>query len=173
MQVTIDPETKVGALLDAYPALKDTLVEMAPAFQKLSNPVLRRTVAKVATLEQAARMGGVSLPEMIRRLRAAAGVDGRAVVDRSGAGACGNGSSWLAACAVAEDIDAAAMLERGVHPIGKVRECTALLKEGEVVRLTSPFPPEPLLDTMRRAGLEAYCEERGPGRFVSYFGKPR
>jgi Domain of unknown function (DUF1858) len=41
----------------------------APAFAKLRNPVIRRTIAKVATLEQAAKIGGVSLQAMILRLR--------------------------------------------------------------------------------------------------------
>ena len=69
MSLPISPETTVGAMLDAYPELESVLVEMAPAFAKLRNPVVRRTVAKVATLEQAARIGGISLPALILRLR--------------------------------------------------------------------------------------------------------
>ena len=164
----IIPETKVGALLDEYPALEEVLISMAPAFEKLRNPVLRKTVAKVATLEQAAKLGGVSLPDMVRKLREAAGVAGPAV---SASASVDAGAAWLAACPVAEEIDAAAMLERGVHPIGHVRESAARLKEGEVIRLTSPFRPEPLLDTMRRVGLEVYCEQTGPAQFVSWFGR--
>ena len=52
-------------------------MEMAPAFAKLRNPVVRRTVAKIATLEQAAKIGGVDLQAMILKLRAAAGAEGR------------------------------------------------------------------------------------------------
>ena len=44
-----------------------------PPFAKLRNPVVRRTVAKVATLEQAAKIGGVSLQAMILRLREVTG----------------------------------------------------------------------------------------------------
>ena len=166
----IGPETKVRALLEEYPELEEVFLAMAPAFERLRNPVLRRTVAKVATLEQAAKLGGVGLPEMVRALRTAAGIDGPAVSVRAAAGA---EPAWLASCPVAEEIDAGAMLERGVHPIGRVRECAARLHDGQVIRLTSPFRPEPLLETMRRTGLEAICEEEAPGRFVSYFGRPR
>ena len=171
MSVAIDPETKVAAMLDAYPALEPVLTQLAPAFEKLRNPIFRKTIAKVATLEQAAKMGGIALPELVRRLRQAAGIDGAAVADRPPCAAASNGSSWLASAVVADDIDAAAMLERGVHPIGRVREAAAKLCAGEAIRLTSPFRPEPLLETIRRSGLEAYCEELGPGRFVSYFGR--
>jgi hypothetical protein len=48
MSQQIGPETTVGALLEAYPELERVLMEMAPAFAKLRNPVVRRTVAKVA-----------------------------------------------------------------------------------------------------------------------------
>ena len=171
MSLAIDPETKVGAMLEAYPALEGVLTELAPAFEKLRNPIFRRTIARVATLEQVAKMGGVALPALIRRLREAAGIDGAAVADRPACAAAVDGGSWLTKAAVADDIDAAAMLERGVHPIGRVREGVAKLRAGEAIRLASPFRPEPLLETMRRSGLEVYCEERGAGRFVSYFGR--
>jgi hypothetical protein len=164
----IGPETKVGALLQEYPALEGVLIGMAPAFDNLRNPVLRKTIGKVATLEQAAKLGGIALPEMIRKLREAAGIGGDAVADGAVATA---GATWLTSGVVIDDIDAGEMLSRGVHPIGRVREGAAKLKNGEVIRLTSAFRPEPLLDTMRRAGLEVYCEETAPGAFTSWFGK--
>ena len=45
----ITPKTKVGELLDAYPELEPVLMGLAPAFNKLKNPVLRKTIGKVAT----------------------------------------------------------------------------------------------------------------------------
>ena len=51
-KITISPKTKVGELLDAYPELENVLMAMSPAFEKLKNPILRKTVAKVATLQQ-------------------------------------------------------------------------------------------------------------------------
>jgi hypothetical protein len=61
MSLTIGPETTVGALLTAFPELEGVLIDMASAFAKLRNPVVRRTVAKVAKLEQVATIGGVNL----------------------------------------------------------------------------------------------------------------
>ena len=52
--LVIDETTKVAALLDAYPELEGVLIGIAPPFKKLRNPVLRRSVAKVASLRQAA-----------------------------------------------------------------------------------------------------------------------
>ncbi|HSM51463.1 MAG TPA: DUF1858 domain-containing protein, partial [Thermoanaerobaculia bacterium] len=69
--LVITPQTKVLALLEAYPRLEEVLIGYVPAFQKLKNPILRRTVAKVATLSQAARIGGIAAPDLVRALRRA------------------------------------------------------------------------------------------------------
>jgi len=53
--------------------LEDILIEIAPAFKKLKNPVLRETIAKIAKLQQAASIGGIQTEELINRLRKAVG----------------------------------------------------------------------------------------------------
>jgi hypothetical protein len=169
MTLPINPETKVGALLEAYPALEGVLIGLAPAFEKLRNPVLRKTVAKVATLEQAARIGGVALPRLVAELRKAAGQPDDAPV--CAASSADAGPEWLAAAPVAVDIDADVMLEGGVHPVGKVKESVAALAPGAVVRLRTSFRPEPLIELMRRSGAQVHSAETAPGRHTTWFGR--
>ena len=64
---------KVSELLNEYPQLEDKLIEIAPVFVKLKNPILRKTIAKVTILKQAAVVGKVSLADMINKLRAEVG----------------------------------------------------------------------------------------------------
>jgi hypothetical protein len=168
MSLPINPETKVGALLDAYPGIDEVLIAWVPAFAKLRNPILRKTVAKVATLEQAARVGGVSVRDMVMKLREATGQTGLEIFDSPCAAQDGGPPEWVKAEAVTHEIDADSMLATGVHPIGKVRECSAALKPGEIVLLTSSFRPEPLLEAMRRSGLSVYCAESAPGRHNTF-----
>ena len=90
--VQIAPDTRVGALLEARPDLEDTLVSLSPSFAALRNPVLRRTVAAIATLRQVAQVGKLPLAELINRLREAAGIgeqftDGAASTGESAAAA--------------------------------------------------------------------------------------
>ena len=68
-ELDITPESKVGELLDSYPQLEEVLVELSPAFEKLRNPVLRKTVAKVASLRQISKIGNIPVAELISRLR--------------------------------------------------------------------------------------------------------
>ena len=173
MSLPINPETKVGALLDAYPGIDEALISWVPAFARLKNPILRRTVAKVATLEQAARIGGVSVRDLVRKLREATGQAGLEILDAPGgsAEAFAEAPAWLNESLVRHTIDADSMLERGEHPIGKVRQSVAALSPGEIVRLTSSFRPEPLIDAMRRGGLAVYATEPSPGRYDTYISR--
>jgi len=77
----IMPTTKVAALLDHFPQLEDVLIGMAPPFRKLKNPVLRKSVAKVASLRQAAAVGRVPVVELVNKLRAAVGQEPLAAED--------------------------------------------------------------------------------------------
>lgn len=170
MSLPITPDTKVGELLAAYPGVEEHLIAWAPAFAKLRNPILRRTVAKIATLEQAARVGGISVRDLVRRLREAVGQPA-GEADAAATEASEETPAWVNDEHVRFAIDADAMLETGVHPIGKVRACAAELRPGELIKLTSSFRPEPLLETMRRGGLTVYCAEFTPGRHATYMAR--
>lgn len=76
----IAAETKVGAILTAYPGLLPVFVSQG--FAPLANPILRRTLARGVSLGQACRMHGVDparflalLSEASQRLRAGGAVD--------------------------------------------------------------------------------------------------
>ena len=154
--IMITPETKVGALLEAYPEAEAALVDIAPQFKALKNPVLRRTIAKVATLEQAARVAGMSTKDLVQSLRNALGVEGDAVDDGSES-AAGDGEipSWVLLDAETV-IDAGALLDAGETPVGVVSKELAETDTGEVLVVSAPFQPAPLIDALRAKGHEVY-----------------
>ena len=170
MSLVVTPETTVGALLEAYPEVESVFVGLAPAFAKLRNPVVRRTVAKVATLEQAAKIGGVSLQEMVRTIRAATGQGRPDLPFLQPRQDAGEDASWLMDSRVVEEVNADLMLDRGVHPIGKIREAVGALGPGEAVVLRSSFRPQPLIETMRRSGVAVYASTQG-ATHLTYFGR--
>jgi len=70
-KVKITGDTIVGDLLDRYPFLEDTLISLSPLFRNLQNPILRKTAARVATLQHGSSMTGVPLDKMLAALRRA------------------------------------------------------------------------------------------------------
>jgi hypothetical protein len=59
--LTLTPKTTIHTLLKEYPFLLDFLADYHPEFKKLTNPVLRRTVGRMATLDAVAEQGNVPL----------------------------------------------------------------------------------------------------------------
>jgi len=71
MEITM--ETKIADLLNSRPDMKDILIAINPKFKKLNNPVLRRTLAKLASVKQAAVVGGMDALDLLNQLRVAVG----------------------------------------------------------------------------------------------------
>jgi hypothetical protein len=164
----ITPESKVGDLLERWPALEDVLVSMSPHFRALRNPVLRRTVAKVATLRQVASVGGVPLGSLVERLRAAAGLPPLALAAEGGGGPSPR-PAWAAEASAARTHDARAAIEAGEHPMPRVIADLVALAEGEVYQLLTPFVPAPLVDLAKGKGFEAFSVAAEEGLVRTFF----
>ncbi len=169
--MNIDPESRIGDLLDAFPEAETALIAIAPKFKALKNPVLRRTVAKVATLEQAARVADMPVNELVQSLRQALGQDA-GDMEAGGSVAAGDGDApaWIADGAKHE-FDADAMLARGETPVGKVSEALAGMAAGEMLLVRSTFQVAPLIDTMRGKGHEVFTRKVGDDAWEAWLKK--
>lgn len=176
IKLDITPKTLVGDLLKNYPQLEDKLIEIAPVFKKLKNPVLRRTVAKVTTLKQAAIVGGVSLSKMINELRAS--VETKHAVslpyiyeDEDLFESIKPRPVWVDEKTIVKEYDAREDLENGIHPAAKATKHILELKENENYLLITPFVPAPLIKIMEDKGYETFTEKVEEGYFKTYVSK--
>jgi DUF438 domain-containing protein len=64
----ISANTKIADLLKEYPFLEDFLVTLSPKFKGLKNPIMRKTIGKVATLSKVAGIGGLDLDDFLTAL---------------------------------------------------------------------------------------------------------
>ena len=167
-KLIITPKTKVGELLDAYPSAEDLLIEIAPAFKKLRNPILSKTISKITSLEQAAAVGGVSLEVVINKLRSAVGLDNLENIQSSGSYSS-EAPSWLKTVAVVKTFDTRPILAKGNHPIGEVMTLASKLNKGEALEVITPFLPAPMLDQIKAKGLQVWTEQVQPDLFKNYF----
>lgn len=166
---SITPETKVGSLLDKFPQLEEVLIEMAPEFKKLRNPVLRKTIAKVASLQQIAQLGNVPLAEMINKLRSVAGIQDEIsdVEDKSIESTAP--PAWFDKSRIVKSFDARTMLEAGEQPVTKVLQELEELKHNQIYELIAPFIPAPLIDLAKNKGFEAWSIKEGTELVKIYF----
>ncbi len=170
--MAITPETKIGDFLAAHPDQQEALIARIPEFTKLRNPILRRTVAKLATVDHAAHMAGLPTAELVPFLRELAGEAAGPVAEESPVPAAESRPDWARPSAVRSTLDADALMATGEHPLARVRRALLTLAPGEALQLLSPFRPEPLLDQFRQEGTPCWCEAEGTGRFRTWILKP-
>lgn len=166
----ITPDTKVAQLLEAYPDLEPVLIAAAPAFSKLSNPVLRRTIARVTSLRRAAEVAGLPVRDLVTRLRAAAGLpaDLEAAADDGATDADGP-APWVDAARVRWTIDADGMLESGHEPMSEVMRRSAELAGDELGLIRSSFRPAPLIELLEGRGFRTAVVRSGDA-FATFIG---
>ncbi len=154
----ITEETRVAALLRDYPDTEELLIGMSPAFIKLRNPVLRRSVARVATLRQAAAVGRLPVAELVNKLRAAVGQDPLASDVEDETEYVGAQPDWFdpdRVVAVLRDDE----LDPDVMPINPLLRVARDLDEGQIVELVTSHLPAPGIDILRRKGYRTWTTE--------------
>jgi len=163
-KLIITPETKISELLNAYPAQEEKLIEIAPVFSKLKNPVLRKTITKVTSLRQASIVANLPINYLVNELREEAGQNSELYKENQ----LKENSMDLSFTTVKEIYDATSDLEEGKHPLAKVINDIQRLLKGESYLLITPFIPAPLIEKVREKGFNVKSEETIKHTFENY-----
>ena len=168
----ITPKTNINALLETYPQLEKFLMDLNPKYKKLKNPVLRRTVARIATLTQVAMIGGYKPLELVNLIRKELGQPplGESGEPESAGKLDDAKPDWVTGEA-AIVIDAGALLEAEKNPLAEVRKAMKILKPGQTLRLDTDFLPAPLIDTFREDGIPVWTEKLGENEYHTWLKK--
>ncbi len=166
-EITLD--TKVSELLNNYEGMKDILIKINPKFKKLNNPILRRTLAKLASVKQAAMVGGMDAVDLLNQLRIAVGqepikLESVEEVKQKEA------PIWIEKTPKTT-IDANELLDSGDNPLAKSFNLLKNLEDGEILMIESDFKPEPLIEEFEKKGFEVYSKEIEKDKFITYIKK--
>jgi hypothetical protein len=170
-QIEITPSVTVHVLLKAYPELEDVLISMAPLFKKLKNPLLRKSAARVATLEHIAAMGNIPLIEMLNTLRDLVGQSAvstpvvEQVADQT------SPPDWFSADKTVLSVDFDQLEDNNAMPIAVLLEKARGVNKGEIIELTTTFLPTPGIELMQSKGYSVWVQEAEDGLVRSYFLK--
>lgn len=166
----ITPKSKVLQVIEQYPHLEEVLIDYVPAFRKLKNPFLRKTVGKITTLQQAASIGGVKVEDLVNRLRKEAGQD-LYKGDESTSYQTSQ-PAWFDPAQIHDTIDAEAMLAEGNHPVNQVMTDLKNMPEGSIIQVSAGFLPAPLIDKASSIGIAHWIHKKGESSYLIYFHKP-
>lgn len=170
MSKLITPKTRLTEIFENFPGLEARIIELVPAFEKLKNPILRNTVAKIATVQQAAAIAKIPVEELVNLLRKEADQELEAL-DHNPSSYHLNFErpDWLEENKVVTTLDLAPLLAAGEHPVHQVVADLKKLHQGEIYQIQAPFLPAPLIDKASSLGFEHYVKEEKMGSVVVYF----
>ncbi len=166
----ITPETKVYDLLEAHPELEDTLISLAKPFEKLRNPFLRKTVAKMATLKNIASVGGLQLNELINMINKAIG---QSETDTSydDEDYFTEQPVWFSADKVKASIVENELEDKNKMILVTVLKEAKRIEKGEIIELITDFLPAVGIDTVRAKGYATWSLKEKDDLIKSYFMK--
>ena len=166
MEITL--ETKIYDLLKEYPFMEDKLIEINPKFKKLKNPVLKRTVARIASIKQAAIVGGMDPVDLLNKIRKEVGL---APLDiKIETQSSEEIPEWITKEPV-EIIDGNKLLQEGKNPLAHINKIIKNINEKDVILLKTDFKPEPLIEEFKKKGHDVYCAKKSDKEYLTYIKK--
>ena len=154
--VEITMQTKIADLLKIE-GMKDFLISINPKFKKLNNPILRRTIAKVAGIRQAAIVGNMQPIELLNKIREFVGQE-KVLEDEENIDLHNQKPSWLKEEKIS--LDANQLLKEDKNPLAESIKILKTLQKDEILKLVADFRPEPLIEEFIKKGYEVYVEEK-------------
>lgn len=195
--VPVAPTDRVSDVIARDEALVEVFVRAAPHFSKLKNRAMRRVMARLITVEQAARTAGISSEKLVRDLNSALGIaepagdaDSSAAKDEMAKGGAtpGPGEHGQPGGGVREGADAASPtrpadapvseldvredLRSGNEPFSKIMAAVAALGDDAILRLRTTFEPIPLFTVLGKRGFVHESEEHGDDDWSVWFWRP-
>ena len=168
-------ETKIVDLLNHYPGMKEILMHINPKFEKLNNPVLRRTIGRVAGVRQAAIVGGMDPMDLLNRLREAVGQAPLCETCTDPSASCLMPTEEAAPVWISQKpkvtLDANEILDKDQNPLAITRKTLKKLKPEEILVIEADFRPEPLIEAFEKEGYTLYVTEKSTGKFLTYLKK--
>lgn len=186
MKITRDMKIKEVLAVDEEKMLK-TLYWLAPEFERLQYPKLRRAMSGRVSVQQAARIARIPLTEMLYVLNLAAGEREEKLSKEL------RRTDWedfeyhetnppikpVELINLGDDnpnvvfVDLMEFAEEKRDPMPAItRGLVSLKKPEDVLLIKHPFDPIPLRDMFARRGFSSWAEERKAGEWFIYFYRP-
>lgn len=170
----IDSQTRISAILKHNSAAIEAIASINPHFNKLRNPILRRVLAPRVTVEDAARIGGCSVQDILEKLQ---GIGFEADVQPAQksapeAPAYGADDEVLAAVRAGrvQVLDVRPILEGGADPFQTIMGALKTLPGGQALEVVNSFEPTPLIKILRKKGYGSFTRAEG-GAVHTFFLK--
>ena len=181
---------RVSTVIARDETLIDVFVSLSPAFERLRRPGMRKVMARLVTVEQAARVAGVDAEELVTRLNAhgaaaspppVASADPSSCTISAESTARGTATSGTAAPpdALARipaerivTLDVRDELRAGREPFSLIMAARRGVPDGGALCVRAIFEPVPLYAVMKRQGFDHWTERLDADDWRVWFHPP-
>lgn len=179
----ISKDTKISQLIKANPEAIEVIASINKQFRKLRNPVLRKLLAPRVSIADAAKIGGSSVEEFLKKLQAI-GFE----IEQSAENIEANNIHKQEQPETKEKqfknmkisdfdpkkivtLDVRPTIESGQDPFKDILKAIKLLAVDGVLEVVNSFEPVPMINHLRDKGFEAQTERDDLGLVHTYFFK--
>jgi hypothetical protein len=148
--------------------LIDIIASHSPQLARLRHSPMRRVMASVTTVAQAARLCRMPADALVRDLNRAIGIDaGSETADPAPAEIIAD--TRIPAFGSVMELDVREELSRGGEPFSRIMAAVAALGADEALHLRAPFEPVPLFGVMQKRGFEHRTERHADDDWSVWF----
>lgn len=167
--------SKLIDVLQAYPELEEQLVNIAPPFKNLKNPVLRKTVGSLVNLEKVAQIGGMDASRLVNTLRRHVGqpelLEGSEQAKAVVIPRTTSDPDWI----TGEPqfvVNGTELLQNGEVPLGIVNQLLGQLSPGRYLLLLTNFSPTPIMDAVQKQNRRVFSKAnpQKADEFLTFIG---
>jgi TusA-related sulfurtransferase len=147
--------------------MQEYLITLSPRYKKLKNPILKRTIGRVASLRQASYLGGFKPEELVNKLRVHVGQEPIKdnVAEDVAQKEKPNWADKEATCT----LNATELLNDDKNPLAVMNKELKKLNSGEILLIKSDFMPLPLIDEVKKKGLKTITLETDKENWVDTY----
>lgn len=165
----IDENTKISKIINENPASIDAIANLSSHFKKLHNPILRKVLASRVSVKDAAKIGGVSTNDFLKKLEGL----GFKVEFRSDEAELNKITSIESELRDTDQIslDVRPIIASGADPFQKIMQAVNALNEGQTLSIINVFEPLPLISVMENKGFQSWTRQVAPDEYHTFFKK--
>lgn len=172
MNMTINADTKIAAILKQSQYALDAIVSINPKFEKLRNPLLRKLMAGRTSIRMASKISGNPIEEFFLKLEPLGFIiDKKITPDKNEEKP--NLPAFFNSIKPEQitEFDARPLIEGDEDPLPAIIKKVKEIKPGGVLKIINSFEPTPLILLLKKQGFDSFADMVDNNLVETYFYK--
>ncbi len=164
----INADTKISKILNADPKAIEIIMSINPKFEKLNNPILRRSLATRVSVKDAARIGRIPVNNFLKTLEEN-GFEVEYSKEKENKEDTKNILPPDFSNREIVTLDVRPIMEEGKDPFAYINKAAKKIKPEQILLIINDFEPIPLIDFLISKNFIHWMKQDEEGNYHTYF----